>query len=494
MSALNSMRYAAYIRTSSEDQMGGFSIEAQRHAIEAWVEMQGGIVFAVYIDEAFSGRTTDRPQFQAMRQDAKKGLFDALVVHKFDRFARNRSDALAVKSLLRHDYGIKVFSVTEPSEDSDGVEGALMEGLMESVAEWYSRNLAEEAVKSKRERSSQGLHNNQAPFGYDKNAQKILVHNPHEATGLLMAFEAYAIGDYSDADIAQLLNSHGYVLKTGRPFSKDTVRLILQNKTYLGKIRYQRYQENANGSRSNSAPIEWFEGQHEALISQELFDQCQLVRLKRAHHHLATPKYNIFLLRNLVYCYRCCNSAPPEIPFPAFGKMRAHGGQGSLRYYHCRAKDFDRVCEQKRVRCEVFDQQVINILLRLQLPIEWQERIVHEISEILIEKEVENRLKDIRETIERMDFRWDQGFITDKADYLKKRTKLQQALDELAPAANDGAGRAVDIVQNFANCWVACQSDPQSQSDLIQLLVEKVYVQDEMVVALTFRGGYSLTL
>jgi DNA invertase Pin-like site-specific DNA recombinase len=77
-----------------------------------------------------------------MRQDGRKGKFDALVVHKFDRFARNRTDALAIKSLLRYDYNIKVFSVTEPSEDSDGPIGALIEGTMESVAEWYSKNLA----------------------------------------------------------------------------------------------------------------------------------------------------------------------------------------------------------------------------------------------------------------------------------------------------------------------------------------------------------------
>ena len=66
-----------------------------------------------------------------------KGKFDALIVHKFDRFARNRTDALAIKSLLRRDYNIKVFSASEPSEDSDGAIGALIEGIMESAAEWY---------------------------------------------------------------------------------------------------------------------------------------------------------------------------------------------------------------------------------------------------------------------------------------------------------------------------------------------------------------------
>ena len=122
------MRYAAYVRISSEDQIGNYSVDAQKRAIEAWVITNSGILTQVYIDEGYSGRTAERPTFKQMRRDARKGKFDAIIVHKFDRFARNRTESLAIKSLLRHDYGIKVFSVSEPSEDSDGPMGALIEG------------------------------------------------------------------------------------------------------------------------------------------------------------------------------------------------------------------------------------------------------------------------------------------------------------------------------------------------------------------------------
>ena len=166
------MRYAAYIRISSEEQVGNFSVDAQRRAVETWVRDRGGKIVKLYIDEAETGKNADRTEFLNMRRDAKKHKFDALIVHKFDRFARNRTDALAIKSLLRRDYGIKVFSVTEPSEDSDGAIGALIEGIMECVAEWYSRNLAEETTKGKHERAMQGYHNNQPPYGMDKNEEK----------------------------------------------------------------------------------------------------------------------------------------------------------------------------------------------------------------------------------------------------------------------------------------------------------------------------------
>ena len=197
------MRYAGYVRISSEEQVGNFSVDAQRRAIEAWVAAKGGQLVKVYVDEAQSGRTADRPEFNRMRHDARSRKFDALVLHKFDRFSRNRTDALAIKSLLRRDYGVKVFSVMEPSEDSDGPIGALIEGIMESVADWYSRNLATEVAKGKKERSNQGLHNNQAPFGYKKNKDKVLVPDENELPGLLLAYQSYATGKYSDIDIAQ---------------------------------------------------------------------------------------------------------------------------------------------------------------------------------------------------------------------------------------------------------------------------------------------------
>ena len=238
------MRCAAYLRVSSEDQIGNYSIEAQRRAIIAWVKAQEGVLVKTYVDEGESGRKADRPGFQQMRRDARKKQFDAVVVHKFDRFARNRTDALAIKSLLRYNYGIKVLSATEPSEDSDGPIGALIEGIMESVAEWYSRNLGAEVRKGVKERHNQGIHNRKPPFGYKRGKDKVLVVDQHEAEGVRMAFEAYATGKYSYSAIAELLNEHGYRSTSGRVFSRFTIREILRNRIYLGEVSYRETRWN----------------------------------------------------------------------------------------------------------------------------------------------------------------------------------------------------------------------------------------------------------
>ncbi len=394
------VRYAGSVRISSEEQVGNYSVEAQKRAIQTWVQAQEGQIVQMYIDEAQSGRTSQRPEFQKMRQDARKGKFEALVVHKFDRFSRNRTDALAIKSLLRYDYNVKVYSVTEPSEDSDGPIGALIEGIMESVAEWYSRNLAAEVAKGRREKGTQGYHNNLAPFGYLRDGKR-LVAAVDELPGLRMAYVAFATGQYSYADIARLLNENGYRSKSGRLFAKDTVREILRNEIYLGRVRYQETRHNADGKRNFTAPVQWFEGQHEPIIDQELFDKCQLVRTERAGHRQAATHYNAYLLRGLVYCHRCCTNPVANTDFPSWGKMFCQKRQENQQaYYRCGAKASGFLCEQGGVRVETIDDQVYEILSQLKPPSDWRKSIIHTMSEILGERNLEQRLAEIRATIE----------------------------------------------------------------------------------------------
>ena len=489
------MRYAAYVRISSDEQIGNFSVDAQKRAIEAWVVSNGGILTKLYVDEGHSGRTADRPAFKQLRRDARRRKFDAIIVHKFDRFARNRTESLAIKSLLRHDYGIKVFSVSEPSEDSDGPMGALIEGIMESVADWYSQNLSAETAKGKKERSNQGKHNNRAPFGMKKNDEKILVPDENEIQGLRLAFEEYATGKYSDTEIARLLNEAGYKSKTGRRFSKETIRDILQNRTYLGKTKYQKYKRRSDGSRSYEAPIEWFEGQHEAVIDEDLFDQCQQVRAKRRSHRQSTKRYNPYLLRGLLYCYRCCSNPPKGKSFEQYGKMRAQSrGKNTPRYYRCRAYELGYKCKQRSVRTEIIEDQVVSVLMSLKPPEDWQQGITKAMSDLLGEHDLEERLREIHEIIKRMDKRWDNGFIIDEQEYVEQRLNLQMELENLTPVPNDELERAADILRNFSSHWERLEGDEEGRHELIKLIVERAYVKDDELVAMTLRSNYHLVL
>src|SRR4051794_4576020 len=84
-------RAALYVRVSSDEQVEGFSLDAQERAIETFCRDHGYQIIGRYRDEGKSARTDDlakRPAFQRMLTHADEHRFDTVIVHKLDRFAR----------------------------------------------------------------------------------------------------------------------------------------------------------------------------------------------------------------------------------------------------------------------------------------------------------------------------------------------------------------------------------------------------------------------
>ncbi|GAB4420943.1 MAG: hypothetical protein Kow00106_17700 [Anaerolineae bacterium] len=319
--------------------------------------------------------------------------------------------------------------------------------------------------------------------------------NAHEIEGLRQAFEAYASGAYSDNDVARLLNEKGFVSKTGKPFSTETVRDLLQNRTYLGYVKYQAYARHADGSRSFEAPVEWFKGKHDAVIDQDLFDKCQAVRKAKAVHHEYYPKYRVYLLRDLAFCADCVAHMPADTHDDDFGKMRAHTNfEGTYRYYRCRARDFGRDCPQTSVRADTVEAQVVDILKHLKPPADWRKRMVGAMGQFLGDQKLDERIAEIKDVIARMDFRWDHGFVTDQDRYLEERVRLQQELEQLVPMGDDDLERAADLLQNFRAHWERTGGDLKQQEALVKLIVARVWIKGERVVALSLRPDYHVTL
>ena len=152
---------ALYARVSSERQDVDLSVSAQLRALKDYARANGYSDARQYIDEAESGRVADRPQFREMIEEGSKAKapFDVILVWKFSRFTRKREHAVAFKSMLRRK-GIRVVSITEQAEDN--ATGRLLEGIIESVDEFYSENLAQEVVRGMREAASRA--SSSAPF------------------------------------------------------------------------------------------------------------------------------------------------------------------------------------------------------------------------------------------------------------------------------------------------------------------------------------------
>ncbi len=159
-------RVGLYVRVSSDKQDTDLSISAQLRSLREFAAKHGYRIVFEYVDEAESGKSIHRPSFKAMISAARQKVppFEAVLVWKLSRFARNREDSIIYKSLLRK-HGIQVISINEPLEDSPS--GRLLEGIIEVIDEFYSANLSQDVVRGMRENASRGFFpGGTVPYGF----------------------------------------------------------------------------------------------------------------------------------------------------------------------------------------------------------------------------------------------------------------------------------------------------------------------------------------
>ena len=135
-----------YIQRFPGNNQRDESIDAQERAIRKYAEENDIEIVEEYIDRSRTGTNTDREEFQRMLNDSRYGLFDLVIVHKLDRFARNRYDSAISRKILR-DNGVELYSVIEKFDNTP--ESIILEGLMETLNEYYSANLSREVMKGK---------------------------------------------------------------------------------------------------------------------------------------------------------------------------------------------------------------------------------------------------------------------------------------------------------------------------------------------------------
>ncbi len=299
---------ALYARVSSDRQDVDLSISAQLKTLREFADRNGYRVAREYIDEVQSGRSADRPSFQQMVADARlQKPFKAILVWKFSRFARNRKDAIVFKSMLKR-YGVTVISINEPSTDTP--TGRLMEGIIESLDEFFSANLAQDTLRGMRESASRGAFlGSRAPFGYTRVKVKVgererptLV--PEESTAPIVAeiFQGALRGN-GLKDICRELNNRG-ITNRGKRWTNTTMHYLLTNEAYLGVSIWGRTTKGDHAIDPIRVEEAW-----DPLVSKDVFDQVQQALRGRAPLRTRPRRAGSkFLLSGLLCCGRCGKS------------------------------------------------------------------------------------------------------------------------------------------------------------------------------------------
>ena len=340
-----SNRAALYARFSSDNQRTE-SIDAQIRAMATYCQQRRIAIVDTYIDEAKSATTDRRPSFQQMIADSSMHTFNIVLVHKLDRFARNRYDSAVYKRELKKN-GVQVYSVLENLDNSP--ESIMMESVLEGMSEYYSQNLAREVMKGMRETALQCKHTGgKPPLGYDVDpVSHKLVINPQEAEAVKLIFEMYSEGSgYSE--ILTTLHNMGHKTKNGKDFQKNSLYSILSNPKYQGIYVFNRSSaKSITGTRNthllnDSEDIITVEGGVPQIVDEWTFSKVQKRIDSNKHIGARNKAKTVYLLAGKVFCRVCGRSMTGNTRYSGRNKDKYVTYRYPSKHYICNNKEINQ--------------------------------------------------------------------------------------------------------------------------------------------------------
>ncbi len=364
----------------SSDNQRDESIDAQVRAIEEYCKKNNIQIVKVFVDRAKSATSANRPEFQNMIKycEADTTGISMVIVHKLDRFSRDKYDSAMYKQKLKVK-GIRVVSVLENLDNSP--ESLILESVIEGMAQYYSANLAREVAKGQRENGLRAMHNGgDAPLGYDVTNNKRYAINKEEAQAVKIIFDMY-INGYSYSNIIDKLNDLGYKTKRGNKFGKNSLYGILSNEKYTGVYVFNKTQrKGVNGKRNghkqkSEDEIIKVEGGMPQIISKEVFLEAQEMMQKRKKTPGSHKATTLYILTGLIKC---------ECGYAMQGNKRKDKYGNDYISYRCGCRKQKRDCNNKEIKRDYLEEFVLT---------ELEKHVLNDEAIPALSKELNKRLK-----------------------------------------------------------------------------------------------------
>ena len=401
-----------YPRVSTEMQVDGFSLDGQKNNLKRFADREEMEIVDIYEDAGKSGKSIEgRPAFKQMLFDIENGLeIDYILVYKLSRFGRNAADIL---NSLEHvqAFGVNLICIEE-GIDSSQTSGKLLISVLSAVAEIERENIIEQTMNGRKEKARQGGWNGGfAPYGYYLKDKQLFIQED-ESEAIRIIFDKYVNDNMGFYKIANYLNLQG-IQKTKRNngtlslWSTHIVKTIIDNPIYCGKISYgRRVREKVKGSKNEYKQIPQdnyiiAEGQHEAIISEELWNAAHE---KRKITGVKSPskigRDRAHLLSGILKCPKCGG--------PMYTNKHAwtnkDGTYKEIYYYVCsksrtaRGKSCDYKSMLKKTDIEPLVIEAIRELIKNQdFAEEIKSRIGKEIDTSTLNRELKNYESKLRE-------------------------------------------------------------------------------------------------
>ena len=503
-----SKRVAIYCRVSTVEQAEeGYSIDEQNLKIREYCEREGHEIYNLYEDRGISGKNiTNRPGIKQLLHDATENKFDLVIVWKLNRISRKLLDILNIVELLNK-HSIAFRSLTENFE-TETPSGKLQLNIMGAIGEFERETIAENIKLGMGAKARSGQWCGGVVLGYDiveipsegkKRKNTKLQINEKEASTVRRIFDLYSQG-YGYKAVVNRINKEGYKTKRNNEFAVATVKEILKNPVYIGKIRYNVRQDWSKKRRNNinQNPI-LSDGQHEPIIDMETWNKVQVILKERSKKHNKIYDSE-FPLTGILKCPIC----GAGMTISRSTSKRKDGTKKVFEYYSCGnwKNKGTAVCRSNSIRVEVADEYVINKIMtvinnksilkkvidninknkssKLQPTIDELERITNEISKlnskknknielfedgILDKDELSTRVKSINDNI-------------DKLKYREKELRQGVQLVEGEPISFE---IVKDIMEKFKEVFLN-MSTSQQRKQLIHLLVSQITMNEKKEV------------